>query len=591
MKNIQHRKQSTRNNHFVMRVNIFKSLFLIALILLALFFSFKKTSAIESKDNGYKEKITDFQSSLSLNEDGTSVIVEKIFYDFGANYKHGIYRNLPTKYHGRKGSPYLGLNVISVTDENDADYNFTTSRSGNGISIKIGDEGSLVTKQKVYVIKYMYSKSINSMDDRDELSWNAFGDGWTVPVDKATASIELPAGFDKKILGVNCYSGYYGSKGKCTQSNENELLFSQNAIQPGNSMTVVTDFQKNTFPPPSALEIFFWEKPWYYALPFISFGILFAIWFKKGRDAKGKGNVIVEFDAPKGITPLEAGTIIDNKVDKKDISAEIIYIATKGFIKIRRIENKRSLTNIFQKDDFELIKLKGKEQEENTIDRLLLDGIFGKGNKVKLSKPRKDLFITFKKIKRNTYENLVKKGYFRGSPRRVKVVYWVLGGLLTYGGFVFGAQITKTDSAILFVMTPGVLMLLFSFVMPARTKLGAETREYLLGLKEYIGVAEKDRIAFHNTPEKSPDHFEKLLPFAMIFGLEKKWANKFKDIYKVQPDWYEGNMTNFNTVVFTSSINDFSSAASNSFGYSGSGSVSRGGFSGGGFGGGGGGSW
>jgi uncharacterized membrane protein len=137
----------------------------------------------------------------------------------------------------------------------------------------------------------------------------------------------------------------------------------------------------------------------------------------------------------------------------------------------------------------------------------------------------------------------------------------------------------------------------FAILMGHRTKKGVEIKEKLLGLKMYLESAEKDRIKFHNAPEKNPQRFEKFLPYAMVFGVEKEWAEQFKDIYKEQPEWYEGvGGQTFNSVVLANSLNSFSRTASGSMisapssaGSGGSGF--SGGGSGGGFGGGGGGSW
>jgi uncharacterized membrane protein len=133
--------------------------------------------------------------------------------------------------------------------------------------------------------------------------------------------------------------------------------------------------------------------------------------------------------------------------------------------------------------------------------------------------------------------------------------------------------------------------------MPRRTKKGAIALEQILGLQLYLETAEKDRINFHNAPEKNPERFEKLLPYAMALGVEKAWAKQFEGIYNESPQWYEStepfavgafanDMHSFNNVASSAMSSQPSSAASGSSGFS-----SGGGFSGGGFGGGGGGSW
>jgi len=112
----------------------------------------------------------------------------------------------------------------------------------------------------------------------------------------------------------------------------------------------------------------------------------------------------------------------------------------------------------------------------------------------------------------------------------------------------------------------------------------------------YINTAEKHRIEFHNDPKKYLGVFESLLPYAIIFGLEKKWAEEFEDLYKEPPTWYAGDISTFNTLVLANSISSVSrniqtSSAPPSSHSSFGGSGFSGGSSGGGFGGGGGGRW
>jgi len=98
--------------------------------------------------------------------------------------------------------------------------------------------------------------------------------------------------------------------------------------------------------------------------------------------------------------------------------------------------------------------------------------------------------------------------------------------------------------------------------MPARTKKGVHAKEHILGLKRYLSVAEKERLKFHNAPEKNPTHFDHLLPYAMALGVEEDWADQFEDLHRKPPSWYDdGQGGVFNAIVFTRAINNFSSAA------------------------------
>ena len=137
------------------------------------------------------------------------------------------------------------------------------------------------------------------------------------------------------------------------------------------------------------------------------------------------------------------------------------------------------------------------------------------------------------------------------------------------------------------LIASGVILLVGAFVMPAKTLKGVHVKEHMHGLKDYINVAEKDRIAFHDAPEKSSELFQALLPYAIVFGLEKKWAKEFENIHMEDPAWYSGgSYGTFSPTSFVSDMRSFSTFMSSSSGASGGGGVS-----GGGGGGGGGGSW
>lgn len=144
-------------------------------------------------------------------------------------------------------------------------------------------------------------------------------------------------------------------------------------------------------------------------------------------------------------------------------------------------------------------------------------------------------------------------------------------------------------------------------MIDTRSEIGNKVYHQLLGLKMYIQTAEKEKIKFHSDPKKYKEVFETLLPYAMIFNLEKQWSEQFKDLYKTPPEWYQGNFDTFNTVYLANSLSKFnssmrtsssspssrysSSGGHRSGGWSSGGSGFSGGSSGGGGGGSGGGGW
>ena len=155
------------------------------------------------------------------------------------------------------------------------------------------------------------------------------------------------------------------------------------------------------------------------------------------------------------------------------------------------------------------------------------------------------------------------------------------------------------------------LNVVFYFLMGAPTPLGRKMMDGIAGLRQYLTLAERDRMNMQGAPQMSPQHFEKLLPYAVALGVEKPWSSAFETWLATAasatvaaayaPLWYSGN---FNPGNIGGTIGDFSSSmastiastipapvSSSSSAFSGGGGGGGGGSSGGGGGGGGGGGW
>ncbi len=596
------------------------------------------------------EKINSFDVVIKVNQDASLNVSEKIEYDFGELQKHGIFRTIPIKYKARGGNYNLRLSDIRVADEKGASYNFQKSFPGNNIEIKIGDSNKSVTGEKTYIINYKIKRAVNYFENYDELYWNITGNEWPVSIEKSSALIILPETVNAADLQLKCFAGSYGSSASCSGGegiiNGDNINFSQSKLSAGEGMTVVIGFPKNLVNKPGRTELFLetLKDNWILFLPLIVFIILFYLWYTRGRDPEGRGTVIAQFEAPDNLTPAEIGTIIDEKVQNKDITADIINLAVKGYLKITRLEKDKLF---FKSTDYLLEKLKEEDDLENEYEKILLESLFKKENLkkafkdikkilkkikksdtesftskavtavleftvnayggeeqargekdkkvVKLSDLTNSFYKDLEKIKKELYKTVLHKGYFNKNPKKTRNMYIIIGIIvISMGFFIIG--ISGGLGMASFIIS-GLLIIIFGIFMPAKTKKGTLAKEHILGLKKYLSVAEKDRIEFHNAPEKNPRQFESLLPYAMALGVEKEWAKQFEGIYNKPPDWYhDPNAGGFNALALTHSLNNFSSSANTTLASkpssaSGGGSGFSGGGSGGGFGGGGGGSW
>jgi uncharacterized membrane protein len=547
------------------------------------------------------EKISSFDVDINVNTDSSIDVTETIEYDFGKANRHGIYRTIPIKYKARGGNYALRIDNISVTDLERKPYSFTKSK-GRDLEIKIGEADKFVAGVKTYVISYRVRKAINYFDDHDELYWNATGDEWGVPIEHASTTVFLPELIKEEEIQENCFVGSLGSTTPCFNSSKTELggktalVFDHNTLGLEEGMTVVVGVPKGVIYEPSAGEkiLAVVIDNWVVGVPIVVFIFLLTLWWKKGRDPAGRGTIVTQFDAPDGLTPSQVGTIIDERADNADLSADIVNLAVQGYLKINRLEVKKMFGT---KTDYRLDKLHGGGGIKEEFQRELLGQLFKKGRKeVKLSSLKNKFYKDLANIRKMVYKSMVKKKYFVQNPERVRLSYRIIGIAILVVGDVVGIM-AQNFIAIGSFSLAGILIIGFSFAMPVKTKRGVIVREHVLGLKRYLSVAEKERLKFHNAPEKSPEHFDKLLPFAMVLGVEKEWAKQFEGIYREEPSWYSGTLGRpFVASVFVSDMSEFSTAANSTLNSrpssaAGGGSGFSGGGAGGGFGGGGGGSW
>lgn len=331
------------------------------------------------------------------------------------------------------------------------------------------------------------------------------------------------------------------------------------------------------------------------SLVFLGPAGVFLLWYRKGRDFPNHKAVIPEFNPPSELKPYFVGSLVDESVDIQDITASIVSLAVQGYLKIEELPAK----NIFSSRDFELHKTE-KSVPENPVEAEILDDLFGIKKSVKLSELKYKFYAKLPALQEKIYKELVDAGYFPKKPNHVRQGWYGWGAAILFGGLGLGFFLANLSifSGMCAAATTGLAMIFAARFMPAKTAEGSEMLRQVNGFKMYLTTAEK-----HTLQNLKPHQFEAYLPYAMVFGVERQWAEKFKDLYTSPPDWYTGgNWNTFNTYLLVDSLRSFNTTASTSMtaapssssssggGWSGGGGFS-GGFSGGGGGGGGGGAW
>lgn len=577
-----------------------KKLFFLTFFVLFCLGSF--SSNVYAQDSfSTQEQITLFKSKIELQQNTDINVVEEISYYF-PSLKHGMIREIPTDYKvqaGLKRPTTIKLNSLYYYEKSAPSfkYDMYERSTSNGYTIfKIGDPDITISGEYVFVIDYTIKNMINYFDDHDELYINITGNGWEVPINQAYAELKLPGEITEKV----CYSGPRGgTESNCSFQDlgENELKVSMNgSLGVYDGLTVAVKMPKGTLEDTTSKQtvamilanigIF---------LPIPVFIFLFSVVKNKGKNKKL--TVIPHYDAPKDMYPLLAGYIYNKGLNNKHITAELIDLAVDGYVKIKQEE----------KNKYSIVRNDGKKEIKFEISKELFEGILKEKDEVSMKDLSSDFYKTVASLRVKLDKEVYEKEYFDKAKRNLKGLFIALGGVGIFISLTvlapLLAEIAATGWTVGIVLS-FVVMLILGFTVDIRAKLGNEIYHELLGLKMYINTAEKHRIDFHNDPKKYIGVFEKLLPYAVIFGLEKKWAKEFEDIYQEPPSWYQGDIDTFNTYMLANSISRISTnvqsksvpPSNSSGGFSSSswgsgGSGFSGGSSGGGGGGGGGGSW
>jgi uncharacterized membrane protein YgcG len=588
--------------------------------------------AQSTQDFTVNDFTADYYLDRATNGTATLHTTEIITAEFPSyDQNHGILRAIPESYLNHT----VSLQVDSVTDQTGRAWHYTTSEQNGNLVLKIGDAGTYVHGVQVYKITYDQRNVISFLSDHDEFYWDVNGDQWSQPFRRVTARLHVPAALAGRLQARReCFVGGYGTQdsARCTTdsigSNGGEIITSQaDGLAAGETMTIVNAFNKGTFKPGPEIKheqdmkrLAIWGAAGLIIVPPLVTGwLIYRKWRAYGDDPKGRGVIVPQYEPPKGLDPLYSDFLLKEQFRSKAFSAELISLATGGNLTIYEIPKK----GIFGKVDYEL--------ELNSVPADLskqaaegLSVIFGSnlrpGGRVKLSELRSVSLAAanaaqFQKLGEHISASLTKLGYFVKDPIKIKKSYQSWALLPFCLGFVSFFAAAKLDTVPLWglgagLLLAGLLVTVLAGVMRARTLAGVTAYDELLGLKDYIKLAEADRLKFLQSPQGAekvaaaglkPDDpkfkvklFESLLPYAMLFDLEKDWAKQFKDIYTTPPGWYQGNWSTFNAVYLANSIGGFSAGTSVAFSppaSSGGSGFGGGGFSGGGGGGGGGGGW
>ncbi|HET9410204.1 MAG TPA: DUF2207 domain-containing protein [Candidatus Sulfotelmatobacter sp.] len=553
-------------------------------------------------------RISDFQDTITVHEDGSATVDERIDLVFVGEY-HGIHRTIPIDYPGPNGSNYrLYIKIVSVTDGSGTKLKYDSSKKGAYRDLKIYVPDAINTSRTVEIIYEIRNgtRFFNDPgDDHDEFYWNVTGNDWLVPIDHATAVVHFPT--NASGLRAQAFTGVYGSAerdAKATVDGADASFETTNLLSMRSGMTIDVYVPKGILKEPGALARFFWflgGNPVVF-LPLVTLAVMFPLWWYKGRDPDPGMSVAPMYDPPPGISPAEAGTMLDDSIHPRDITSTMVDMAVRGYITIEAVEEKGL---VFTHKDYVFHLKKPKDQWDGLAshEKVMMENIFGGEQDTRLSSLKNRFYTAVPIIRQDIMSALKNKGMYSLDPESANGFSIVAGIviLIPFAIFQYLGWADFFNSVALLIVSAivaAIVWWLFARQMTAKTSKGVKTRVAILGFQEFMNRVDAERLKI-----MPPTTFEKFLPYAMALGVEHHWAQAFAGIVKDPPSWYVGPGympgMGFNPILFSSSMHSMATdmhqvfvsaprASSTGSGFGGGGFGGGGGFSGGGFGGGGG---
>jgi uncharacterized membrane protein len=568
--------------------------------------------------------IARFDARYTVADDGSVLVEEEIHPSFEGTF-NGIDRYIPVEYPGPDGTDYkLLVNVESVTDENGDKIRYEQSsrseqtadgRVNQYLALRIYAGGT--DTERTIRITYKAANAVRFFKDHDEFYWNVTGNDWKVPIAEASAFVALPSAAAGKGIKAQAFTGGFGSRGQDASSSvdgSNISFAANDSLPPRNGLTIDVYLPKGVLTQPS----WFTKAVWFMQgnpgalLPVWALAVMFGLWWWKGRSPDPGISVAPMYEPPKGLTPAEAGTLLEDAVEARDITSTVIDLAVKGYIKIIE-QNDKGLFVTHRDYVLQLVKPRPEWQGLAGHELVVLDNIFpldtmisgASDTETTLSSLKERFYIALPSIRQQIMEALDGKNLYATDPDSAKglALVGVLVIVLPFLWLQMTGRISLFNSPSVLaagVVLSIVIVALFGRKLAAKTVRGARARVECLGFKEFMTRVDGDRIK-----RMPPDTFEKFLPYAMAFGVEHHWAKAFEGLLTAPPTWYVGSGYGtpgmlWTPLLFASAMNTFSTSAYQSFsaapqasssgsGFgSGGGFGGGGGFSGGGFGGGGG---
>ncbi|HIQ04677.1 MAG TPA: DUF2207 domain-containing protein, partial [Anaerolineae bacterium] len=498
--------------------------------------------------------------NITINQDGTFRVAEQQRIVFTSGTFTFGYRRIDMSWLEQ-------IKDITIRDENghqyqESDtqepYTFRTQQDGNALVIRWYFPPT-ADSTHTYVIAYTVAGGLRYYDGGDQLWWKAVFPDRSFPVNHSLVTVHLPPG-----AAIQNYDAYF-TEVEAYEPDASTVVFeAKERIKPGQELEVRVEFTHGVVagtPAPWQAEADAeaarlekqaeYDRTWrpVVNLGMIGLGLLFVIggpvllyllWYTRGRDYPV--DLVADYlpepptDLPAGV----AGTLLDEQADMEDIVASIVDLARRGVIMIAEEKKPTTVLGLGGGKDF-IYRLVGSTENLRPFEKTLIKTLFNGHEERRLSQLKNKFYKVIPRIKKELYQEVVDEGFFPASPERVRSRYGILGvALLVLTGILAFCLIPVLSTYTNYAICPalGVGMTAFGLMilarwMPRKTQKGSEAAARWQAFKRYLQNIEK-----YENLEEAKEIFDKYLPYAIAFGIEKEYVRKFAAVQAPAPQWY-----------------------------------------------------
>jgi len=404
-----------------------------------------------------------------------------------------------------------------------------------------------------FIIRYFVIGGIGFYEEGDQFQWQPFGQRSPAPIDIANTEIVLPGQFSDDQI-VRSSSGLSNVNSYFTEGNR--VAFVANGIPAGSEFQVSVVFPHGVVEgtPPEWQSLADWTPILRWgslllgvAALFLSLAVVLGWWFFRVRITPDVSEKVPKYlkSPPGEVSPAVAGALLDGKVNPRHILATLVDMAGHGGLNIAASKkDPESFLPEDEEDTEPIFYLYAVDQSKATrpYEESLYGKIFGyTGTKTRqLSSVRETLFMSVPELRNQIEFDIAKADYFSDNIGNVRRQYLAFGGagllmslILAVLAAVLLSRYTYLGGCIFIAFGFGAVAFMgLGFFLPKRTQIGANEAVRWEAFRRYL----RDMDVKHAA--KIRPRFTRLLPYAVAFGIEKQFTEKFATAQASIPQWW-----------------------------------------------------